>query len=396
MIGVSKIEHQWLPPVPASWQVYPAWGLFAEGTEAYRSSDPHLVPSRLHGVVTQETYTELTGLRTMSNEVAALVMKHVEPDNFVISMGSFESGIEHSPVAGKVSNDYRVLKPTTLAVPGYFRWFFKSRVLIDGLAGLTNEIRVGQRIHYSKFSTLWLPIPPQDVQQRIADYLDRETSEIDAMFGKLDDLAQQLVIRRNHSIEEVLRPESRSCRPTPLFALASSEDNRRIPLKAEDRSKIPGAYPYYGASGVIDNIESFIWDNETRLLVSEDGANLVARRHPIAFVASGQYWVNNHAHVLRPHDAVDPRLVAYAIAITDINHAITGSAQPKLTADALWRLTIPFPVDLTTSASIADHLDEVTGKIDAMLAKVAELKSLLIERRAALITDVVTGKKEIV
>jgi type I restriction enzyme S subunit len=278
---------------------------------------------------------------------------------------------------------------------GYYRHLFKSKILIEQLENLTDQLRDGQTINYPRFARMVLPVPPLEAQKRITDYLDRETSEIDAMLGKLDDLAQQLVIRRDHSIEEVLRPDSRSCRPTPLFALASSEDNRRIPLKAEDRSKLPGAHPYYGASGVIDNIESFIWDNETRLLVSEDGANLVARRHPIAFVASGQYWVNNHAHVLRAHDAVDSRLIAYAIAITDINHAITGSAQPKLTAEALWRLKIPFPVDLATSASMADHLDEVTGRIDAMLAKVAELKSLLIERRAALITDVVTGKKEI-
>jgi type I restriction enzyme S subunit len=105
--------------------------------------------------------------------------------------------------------------------------------------------------------------------------------------------------------------------------------------------------------------------------------------------------VNNHAHVLRPEAHVDPRLVCFALAVTDIQHAVSGSAQPKLTADAMWRLKLPFPVNVGESTALADHLDDVTSRIDQMLAKVADLKSLLTERRAALITDVVTGRKEV-
>lgn len=232
-------------------------------------------------------------------------------------------------------------------------------------------------------------------QRRVADFLDRETGEIDAMIAKLDELAEVLETRRAETIKSAFAHGDVICVPTPLFAIALSEDNKRIPLKAEDRGNMSGGYPYYGASGVIDYLDKYIWDNETRVLLSEDGANLLARKHPIAFIASGQYWVNNHAHVLRPETHVDPRLICFAITVTDIQYAVSGSAQPKLTADAMWRLKIPFPVDHLESTTLADHLDEVTGKIDTMLAKIADLKSLLLERRAALITDVVTGRKEV-
>lgn len=387
-------DARWLDHVPEDWSVDPAWSVFIERGEKSSPGDVHLTPSQVFGVLAQDEYMARTGNRVVLNLAGQDNMKSVRTGDLIIHLRSFQGGIEYSSVDGKVSSAYTVLKPTRPMCAGYFAYLMKSKGFIGELANLTFQLRDGQTVNYPRFSRMYLPVPPLLEQRAIADFLDREVGEIDAMVAKMDELTAVLSARRLLTIASVLGSDD-VCRPTPMFALASSEDHRRVPLKAEDRAKIPGPYPYFGASGVIDSIDSFIWDDEVRVLVSEDGANLVARRHPIAFLARGQYWVNNHAHVLRPDQNVDGRLISYAIAITNIQDAITGSAQPKLTAEALWRLKVPFPRNLSDSAKIADHLDEVTGRIDAMLAKVAELKTLLIERRAALITDVVTGRKKV-
>lgn len=194
----------WLGEVAADWDLVPAWALFTEGKEKCSPDDPHLVPSRVYGVVTRDTLTELSGNKPVDNEASAHNMKHVEPHDFIISMGSHESGIEHSRLVGKVSNDYRVLRPTDEINPEYYKWFFKSEPLIEGLRGLTTEIRVGQRIHYSKFSLLRLPLPPLEDQQRIADYLDHETTEIDSLIAESTRLRELLLKRRSVLITEVV------------------------------------------------------------------------------------------------------------------------------------------------------------------------------------------------
>lgn len=81
-------------------------------------------------------------------------------------------------------------------------------------------------------------------------------------------------------------------------------DKNRIPLSSEERGNRQGIYPYYGASGIIDHVDDFIFD-EDLILFGEDGANLLARSTPLAFIARGKYWVNNHAHILKPIDGLN-------------------------------------------------------------------------------------------
>lgn len=119
-----------------------------------------------------------------------------------------------------------------------------------------------------------------------------------------------------------------------------SDDSKRKPVKSADRR--PGPYPYWGASGVVDWVDEFIFDYPT-MLVSEDGENLKTRKTPIAFLADGRYWVNNHAHVLRAADGFDLRFLTYAVGLADISGFLTGSTQPKLTAGNLARIPLQVP-----------------------------------------------------
>ena len=117
-------------------------------------------------------------------------------------------------------------------------------------------------------------------------------------------------------------------------------DSQRIPITGSDRKT--GSIPYYGASGVVDYVEKYIFDEEL-LLVSEDGANLVMRNSPIAFSVSGKTWVNNHAHVLRFSDQWLRQYVELYLNSISLEPYITGTAQPKLNQQMLNNIPIPVP-----------------------------------------------------
>ena len=123
-------------------------------------------------------------------------------------------------------------------------------------------------------------------------------------------------------------------------AICENLDSRRKPITASDREA--GAYPYYGASGIVDYVADYIFDEDI-LLISEDGANLLMRSTPIAFSVSGKVWVNNHAHVVRFENMGLQKYVEVYISMIDISDQITGSAQPKLNQAKLNALMIPIP-----------------------------------------------------
>lgn len=145
-----------------------------------------------------------------------------------------------------------------------------------------------------------------------------------------------------------------------LGDLVESYDAIRIPVKEPDRK--PGPYPYYGASGVVDHIDQFLFDGEY-LLIAEDGENLRTRNTPVAFIANGQFWVNNHAHVVRGNSDADTRFLMYALAGTDISGFLSGSTIPKLTQGSLRQIPILTP-PLNEQRRIARILGSLDDKID--------------------------------
>jgi len=125
-----------------------------------------------------------------------------------------------------------------------------------------------------------------------------------------------------------------------ISEVAEFLDGRRVPLRESDRAMRPGPYPYYGASGVIDSIDGFIFD-EPLVLLSEDGANLLDRSGPIAFEAQGRYWVNNHAHVLRVRAPLTNQYLIEYLESLSLGEWVSGTAQPKLNKAAAERIPVP-------------------------------------------------------
>lgn len=143
-----------------------------------------------------------------------------------------------------------------------------------------------------------------------------------------------------------------------LDELTLSHDGRRVPVKQAERMGRQGEFPYYGASGVIDHVDDYLFDGDF-LLVAEDGANLLSRSTPIAFCAGGRFWVNNHAHVLESVVVHDEYLAA-ALNATDLQPYVTGSAQPKLTQKNLERLPIALAPS-TEQSQVRGHLRLALG-----------------------------------
>lgn len=141
-------------------------------------------------------------------------------------------------------------------------------------------------------------------------------------------------------------------------------DRQRIPLSNIEREKKKGSYPYYGASGIIDYIDEYIFDGEY-VLVSEDGENLRSRKTPIIFKAKGKFWVNNHAHIIKGKENIllDDYLM-YAFNNINISGYITGAAQPKLTQENLCKISIPIPENYDIQQKIAKILSNYDDLIE--------------------------------
>ena len=145
-----------------------------------------------------------------------------------------------------------------------------------------------------------------------------------------------------------------------LGELTDNFDSLRIPVKQSDRR--PGSYAYYGASGVVDHVNGFLFDGQY-LLIAEDGENLKTRTTPIAFLANGKFWVNNHAHIVRGNSNADTRFLMYALAGLDISGYLTGSTRPKLTQGNMNRIELLTP-PLPEQRAIAHVLGTLDDKIE--------------------------------
>jgi type I restriction enzyme, S subunit len=139
-----------------------------------------------------------------------------------------------------------------------------------------------------------------------------------------------------------------------------NHDARRVPVREADRKL--GPYPYYGASGVVDHVDGYLFDG-LHLLIAEDGENLRTRQTPVAFLATGRFWVNNHAHIVNGNEHADTRYLCYALAATDISGYLTGSAMPKLSQRAMNAIEIPLP-SMHEQRAIAGVLGVLDDKIE--------------------------------
>ena len=291
----------------------------------------------------------------------------------------------------------------------YVNYFFKSKLYWTQI----HEGRVGMaqpNFNATKLSKIQVPLPPLAEQHRIVQKIESIFAQIDACVSRLERLIPQTssvsgnlaqlkgsVLKQafegklvsqdpnDEPAEELLRNLHKDKKlefdkkglpegwiKIPLEFVTENFDKQRIPVSKSQRKKMQGSIPYYGASGIIDYVEKSIFHGDF-VLIGEDGANLLARSTPIAFIARGDFWVNNHAHVLKTIGNIPLEFLADYINSIDLSPWVTGTAQPKLNQAKLKQIPIPIP-PLNEQHRIVQKLESIFARIDAKHQEMEKLE----------------------
>ena len=218
-----------------------------------------------------------------------------------------------------------------------------------------------------KNSILQLAIQGKLVEQR------PEEGTAEELFARIQEEKQRLIkegkIKKEKGKygefkeEEILFDIPATWKWVRFGSIMINRDSERIPLSVAERSKLEKTFDYYGASGIIDKVDKYLFD-KTLLLIGEDGANLLARSTPIAFLAKGKYWVNNHAHVLDSvEDTLSLEYIMYFVNAISLAKYVTGTAQPKMNQEKMNSIPVPLP-PLAEQTRIVAKIEELLPYID--------------------------------
>ena len=193
----------WVGEFPSEWEDTNPKALFLQRKDKAKPGERQLTASQQHGVIYQDEYMSLTGSKVVTVEKDFDILKHVEAGDFVISMRSFQGGLEYSTKSGSISSAYVMLIPNLgLVFPRFFRWLLKSPVYIRALQSTSNMVRDGQAMRYSNFAQVRLYTVPMEEQKEIADYLDLKCAEIDALIEKKTALLAEMEAYKKSVIYE--------------------------------------------------------------------------------------------------------------------------------------------------------------------------------------------------
>ena len=242
---------------------------------------------------------------------------------------------------------------------------------------LPNELIEGdhKRQWISNYANKKIPVPPLSVQQEIVRILDKFTQLEAELEAELDCRKRQYEYYRNKllTFNEITGGVGTEIVWKTLDEISENLESKRQPITSGFRTS--GKIPYYGASGVVDYVEDYIFDGDF-LLISEDGANLLARNTPIAFSVSGKIWVNNHAHILKFRTYEERRFIEFYLNKTDLTPYISGAAQPKLNKKNLNNIKFPIPPlkEQQYIVTILDKFDTLVNSISEGLPKEIALR----------------------
>ena len=295
---------------------------------------------------------------------------NVEENTIIISQGGASAGFVNFVTTKFWANAhcYYLLPDLKLVDSRYLYHFLKMKqsYLMDfqhgaGIPALKSD----------KITKMVLPLPPLKIQQEIVQILDTFTEYVTELTAELTDRQKQYSFYRDKLLSfenEVYQVEWKK-----LGEVAENLDNLRKPVTKGSRAS--GIYPYYGASGIVDYVDDYIFDGDY-LLVSEDGANLIARKTPIAFSVTGKSWVNNHAHILKFESDVDRKYVSYYLNHIDLAPYISGATQPKLNQQNLNSIKMPYPIQEVRNriVQVLDNFDTVCNDLKIGLPKEIELR----------------------
>jgi type I restriction enzyme S subunit len=323
---------------------------------------------------------------------------YVKRDEQLVVPGDILMSMANSyDLVGKVAVAKAVDYPTAF---GAFLSAIRPTGIIDGqylfhlirTTFVQTEIRLGStqttniaNISIASLSEIPIPLAPLAEQKVIADKLDALLAQVDTLKARLDAILAILKRFRQSVLSAAVTGKlteewrniqsngSNSSDNWKMVALGDrveNFDNQRKPISSALRAGRQGSYPYFGASGQIDTIDGYTHDG-SYVLIGEDGANLLVRSKPIAFIASGRIWVNNHAHVLSCGSQVENQFFTYYINSIDLTPWVTGTAQPKLNQANMNVIPVPVP-PLLEQTEIVRRVESLFAFADQIEARTRE------------------------
>jgi type I restriction enzyme S subunit len=264
-------------------------------------------------------------------------------------------------------------KPNSV-LSSFFNFYSQSGTYLKAVSSATTGT-TRNRISRSNLGLVHVPVPPLAEQRRIVAILDEVFDGIATANTSAEGNRQNARELFESYARNIFLQGAERWPVKTIDRISTNLDSKRIPITKSDRKA--GEFPYYGASGIVDYVAEYIFEGDS-LLISEDGANLLARSTPIAFSASGLYWVNNHAHILKFDHMETQRFVEFFLESIPLDEYITGAAQPKLNQKALNSIPIPIPDSVDEQAKIVDCLEKVAEQSE-QLREVYERKLIAID-----------------
>lgn len=415
----KPLSELWLSSIPTHWKSRKIKYLFSERSEKGYPDEPLLVASQNMGVVPKHIY----GNRTVEAMKDLHLLKLVRVGDFVISLRSFQGGIEYAYYQGIISPAYTIMIPKDMIVPYYFKYLAKSRLFIELLQLCVTGIREGQNIDYNKLKNHQIPVPPRSEQDQIVRYLDWQVSKINRLILAIKKEIEHLQELKAFYINKAV------VNGVDNFGqvMNSSEykwQQVKIGYKAWIRARlgwrglkateyVDDGYPFLSAFNIVN--DKLVWDNinfinqfrydespEIKLSVGDillvkDGAGIgkCARIDNLPLGASAP---NGSLAVITPNEEFYYKYLYYYLISNDFKNAtnkiITGMGVPHLTQHFLKNVEVPCP-PLDIQHNVVEYLDEKCKILDLMIehkqATIETLHELLIR----LISDVVTGQIDV-
>ena len=333
-------------------------------------------------------FSEL-GRHDNSNDDKSKYKKVCAGDIAYNSMRMWQGASGCSPYEGIVSPAYTVLTPNSGINSKCMAYQFKLPATIHTFKinsqGITSD---NWNLKFPALSEIEIYVSPYEQEQaKIAAYfanLDHLITLHQRKYDKLQVLKkamlEKMFPKNGSSVPEIrFKGFTDAWEQRKLDDVVEFLDTMRKPL--EGAKRISGSYPYYGASGIVDYVDGYLFDEEL-ILLSEDGANITDRNYPVCFLASGKYWVNNHAHVLQTKQGNENNFICNSLERKDYTQYNTGMAMPKLNKETCKKIPISCP-EFEEQKKIGDYfrsLDHLITLHQRELEKLQNIKKSMLEK----------------
>ena len=420
---------EWIGEIPEGWRTINPKALFTQRKDKAQKGERQLTSSQQYGILYQDDYMELTGSKVVTVEKDFDILKHVEAGDFVISMRSFQGGLEYSTKSGAISSAYVMLVPNLeLVYPRFYRWLLKSSVYIDALQRTTSMVRDGQAMRYSNFAQVRLFTLPLDEQKSRADFLDLECSSIDKILFKTRSSIEEYKKLKQAIITQAVTKGVRGEREmkdsgvewaglvphhwgVAKIGSIGQTSSGATPLRSKESSFFDDATIRWVRT--LDLNDGFVYDSSekiTELALASSACSIMPKGTVCVAMYGGAGTIGkcgllmsdcatNQAvcSIVCNRKIVSPIfLLMQLLALKSywMKYAVGTRKDPNISQDIVARMKILIP-PLDEQKEITDHLDAKCAEIDGLIAKKEQLVKELESYKKSLIYEVVTGKREV-